>query len=46
MSTDEHWAVLEPLTEAGQPKGKTPPHDFRRTLPAGIKPPLLMACRC
>jgi transposase len=25
MLTDTQWAVLEPLIEAGRPKGKTPP---------------------
>jgi transposase len=32
--TDERWAALEPLIEACQPKGKTPPRDLRRTIGA------------
>ncbi|GCE90449.1 transposase [Komagataeibacter diospyri] len=32
--TDETWAIWEPLIEAVRPKGKTPPHDLRRTLAA------------
>jgi len=31
---DERWAPLEPLVEAARPKGKTPPHDLRRTIGA------------
>ena len=31
---DEEWAALEPLVEACRPKGKTPPHELRRTMEA------------
>jgi hypothetical protein len=34
MLADGQWAVLEPLVEACRPKGKTPPHDLRRTVEA------------
>ncbi len=34
MLTDTQWGRLEPLVEQGQPKGKTPPQDLRRTLSA------------
>ena len=34
MLSDAQWAVLEPLVEACRPKGKTPPHDLRRTVSA------------
>jgi transposase len=34
MLSDAQWALLEPLVEACRPKGKTPPHDLRRTLSA------------
>jgi transposase len=34
MLSDGQWALLEPLIEACRPKGKTPPHDLRRTLSA------------
>ena len=34
MLSDAQWAVLGPLVEACRPKGKTPPQDLRRTLPA------------
>ena len=34
MLTDAQWAELEPLIEAGRPKGKTPPQDLRRTISA------------
>ncbi len=34
MLTDAQWAMLEPLVEQCRPKGKTPPHDLRRTLEA------------
>jgi transposase len=34
MLSDAQWALLEPLIEACRPKGKTPPHDLRRTLSA------------
>jgi transposase len=30
----EEWAALEPLIEACRPKGKTPPHELRRTVEA------------
>ncbi len=32
--TDAQWAVLQPLLDACRPKGKTEPHDLRRTLEA------------
>ena len=32
--TDEQWAVLAPLIEEARPRGKTPPHDLRRTIEA------------
>jgi transposase len=32
--TDDQWAVLEPFIEACRPRGKTPPHDLRRTIEA------------
>ncbi|AQU88641.1 transposase [Komagataeibacter nataicola] len=32
--TDETWALWEPLIEAVRPRGKTPPHDLRRTIAA------------
>ena len=32
--TDERWAALEPLVEACRPKGKTAPHELRRTIEA------------
>ncbi|CEF57499.1 transposase [Acetobacter ghanensis] len=32
--TDETWAIWEPLIEAVRPRGKTPPHDLRRTIAA------------
>jgi transposase len=34
MLADAQWMSLEPLIEAGRPKGKTPPQDLRRTLSA------------
>ena len=34
MLSDAQWALLEPLIEVCRPKGKTPPHDLRRTLSA------------
>ncbi|MFC4173394.1 IS5 family transposase [Microvirga sp. GCM10011540] len=34
MLTDAQWAILEPLVEQCRPKGKTPPHDLRRTMEA------------
>ncbi len=34
MLTDAQWAMLEPLVEQYCPKGKTPPHDLRRTVEA------------
>jgi transposase len=34
MLTDAQWATLEPLVEQCRPKGKTPPHDLRRTVSA------------
>ena len=34
MLTDAQWAMLEPLVEQCRPKGKTPPHDLRRTMSA------------
>jgi len=34
MLTDTQWAMLEPLVEQCRPKGKTPPHDLRRTMEA------------
>ena len=34
MLTDAQWAMLEPLVEQCRPKGKTPPHDLRRTVEA------------
>jgi len=34
MLTDTQWGRLEPLIEAGRPKGKTPPPALRRTLSA------------
>ena len=34
MLSDAQWAVLEPLVEACRPKGKTAPHDLRRTVTA------------
>src|SRR5918998_1274099 len=34
MLSDGQWALLEPLIEACRPKGKTPPHDLRRTVSA------------
>ena len=34
MLSDAQWAVLEPLVEACRPKGKTAPHDLRRTVSA------------
>jgi transposase len=36
MLADGQWAVLEPLVEACRPKGKTPPHDLRRTVEEAI----------
>ncbi len=32
--TDAQWAVLEPLIEGCRPRGKTEPHDLRRTVEA------------
>ncbi len=32
--TDAQWAVLEPLVERCRPKGRTPPHNLRRTIGA------------
>ncbi|WP_155738482.1 transposase, partial [Acetobacter pasteurianus] len=32
--TDETWAIWEPLIEEVRPRGKTPPHDLRRTIAA------------
>jgi transposase len=32
--TDGQWAALGPLVEACRPRGKTPPHDLRRTVEA------------
>jgi transposase len=32
--TDWQWAVLEPLIEAAQPRGKVRPRDLRRTIEA------------
>src|SRR3712207_6136734 len=34
MLADAQWTKLEPLIEACQPKGKTPPQDLRRTISA------------
>jgi len=34
MLTNAQWMRLEPLNEACRPKGKTPPQDLRRTMPA------------
>jgi transposase len=34
MLSEGQWALLEPLTEACRPKGKTPPQDLRRTVSA------------
>src|SRR3954454_17168647 len=34
MLTEPQWMRVEPLIEACRPKGKTPPHDLRRTLSA------------
>src|SRR3712207_1143303 len=34
MLTDAQWTMLEPLVEQCRPKGKTPPHDLRRTMEA------------
>src|SRR4051812_25335287 len=34
MLTDAQWAVLAPLLEACRPRGKTQPHDLRRTINA------------
>ena len=34
MLTDTQWATVEPLIEACRPRGKTPPHDLRRTVEA------------
>src|ERR687883_927000 len=34
MLADTQGAELEPLIEAGRPKGKTPPQDLRRTISA------------
>ncbi len=34
--TDEQWTVLAPLIEACRPRGKTQPHDLRRTIEAII----------
>ncbi len=34
MLTDAQWMRLEPLIEAGRPKGKTLPQDLPRTLSA------------
>jgi transposase len=34
MLTDTQWAMLEPLVEQCRPKGKTPPHNLRRTFEA------------
>ena len=34
MLSDVQWTVLEPLVEACRPRGKTPPHDLRRTVSA------------
>ncbi len=34
MLTDAQWGMLEPLVEQCRPKGKTPPHDLRRTMEA------------
>jgi len=34
MLTDGAWVDLEPLIEAGRPKGKTAPKDLRRTISA------------
>lgn len=32
--TDAAWAVWEPLIEEVRPRGKTPPHELRRTMSA------------
>jgi hypothetical protein len=32
--TDQRWVALSPLIEEARPKGKTPPHDLRRTIEA------------
>ena len=32
--TDAQWSRLEPLIEAVQPRGKTQPHELRRTIEA------------
>ena len=34
MLTNAQWALLEPLSDACRPKGKTAPHDLRRTMSA------------
>ena len=34
--TDEQWTVLAPLIEACRPRGKTQPHELRRTIEAII----------
>ena len=34
MLLKAQWAELAPLVEAYRPKGKTPPHDLRRTVSA------------
>jgi transposase len=34
--TDAQWEQLAPLIEACRPRGKTPPHDLRRTIEAII----------
>ena len=34
MLSDAQWMSLEPLVEAGRPKGKTQPKDLRRTISA------------
>src|SRR5919112_4039876 len=34
MLTDAQWTMLEPLVEQCRPRGKTPPHDLRRTVEA------------
>ncbi|MGS0647205.1 transposase [Komagataeibacter melomenusus] len=32
--SDTAWSVWEPLIEEARPKGKTPPQNLRRTVPA------------
>ncbi len=37
MLSDAKGTKLEPLVEVCRPKGKTPPHDLRRTFPAILR---------